>query len=184
MLGFEPESFDHILLDPPCSALGLRPRLSHLWSLDQLHRMADYQKALMHTAVALLKPGGTMVYSTCTINPGWNAWLSHHAGHAFVCIVFYLKPAVIGENEGNVRFALDRWGGGRMSHHGGSCRLALIPAEPLIGHPGLTGSSGGQQWLTEDEARLVQRFDPSDRTGDDTMGFFIAKFEKKDSLKL
>jgi len=73
-VGFEPESFDHVLLDPPCSALGLRPRLTHEWTLPSLMRMADYQKALLHVAVQLLKPGGTLVFSTCTINPGGIAW--------------------------------------------------------------------------------------------------------------
>lgn len=39
----QPESFDYVMLDPPCSALGLRPRLQHDWSLHQLRKMAAYQ---------------------------------------------------------------------------------------------------------------------------------------------
>ena len=89
-----------------------------------------------------------------------------------------------GENEVNVRYALDRWGG--RPGEGGGCRLALIPSDPLIGGPGLVGSTGAGsragQMLSEEEARFVQRFDPRDQIGDDTMGFFVAKFRKGDSL--
>ena len=65
------ESFDRVLLDAPCSALGLRPRLLHTSiSLKQLRATARYQRALLYNAVRLLKPGGYLVYCTCTINPG------------------------------------------------------------------------------------------------------------------
>lgn len=66
----QPGSFDYVLLDAPCSALGLRPRLLLDWTLPRLVKLAAYQRALWHSAVHLLKPGGTMVYCTCTINPG------------------------------------------------------------------------------------------------------------------
>lgn len=68
---FLPESFDRVLLDPPCSALGLRPRLacSSSSSLSELEKFVCYQKQFIHTAVGLLKPGGYLVYSTCTIDP-------------------------------------------------------------------------------------------------------------------
>ncbi len=41
-------------------------------------------------------------------------------------------------------------------------QLQLVPAEPRVGSPGLTGCDPhtGQRWLTEAEAALVQRFDP------------------------
>jgi hypothetical protein len=64
------ESFDAVLLDAPCSALGLRPRLLLDWKLPQLQALAAYQRALLHAAVHMLKPGGSLVYCTCTINPG------------------------------------------------------------------------------------------------------------------
>ena len=76
---FDEASFDRILLDPPCSALGLRPKLHVDVSLSQLEAFATYQKRLLRTAVALLKPGGVLTYSTCTINTMENEMMVRHA---------------------------------------------------------------------------------------------------------
>ncbi|TVU06738.1 hypothetical protein EJB05_49966 [Eragrostis curvula] len=127
--GFLPNSFDRVLLDAPCSALGLRPRLfAGEETLESLKNHATYQRRMFDQAVKLVRPGGVILYSTCTINPG--------------------------ENE------------------------AL---HPKVGGPGIVGSwersnkTYTEEWLTEQEAELVQRFDPSSSV--DTIGFFIAKFE-------
>jgi 16S rRNA C967 or C1407 C5-methylase (RsmB/RsmF family) len=63
------EYFDRILLDPSCSALGLRPRLLHTASAADLAGYAKLQRLLLRWAVKLLKPNGTLVFSTCTMNP-------------------------------------------------------------------------------------------------------------------
>jgi len=65
---FGPASFDYVLLDPPCSGLGLRPRLRpQTATLPAIVAFADYQRKLLATAAALLRPGGTLAYSTCTL---------------------------------------------------------------------------------------------------------------------
>jgi 16S rRNA C967 or C1407 C5-methylase (RsmB/RsmF family) len=62
--------FDAVLLDPPCSALGLRPRLSHTDMTEAKARsLSEYQRAMIKQAVLALKLGGSLVYSTCTITP-------------------------------------------------------------------------------------------------------------------
>ena len=58
-----------MLLDPPCTALGLRPRLLHGATRVELEKTATYQRGLIWTAVRLLRPGGVLSYSTCTVNP-------------------------------------------------------------------------------------------------------------------
>eukprot|EP00899_Mesostigma_viride_P008558 jgi/Mesvir1/17703/Mv18985-RA.4 len=64
-LGFPPNSFDRVLLDAPCTALGLRPRLViNDTSLKDLCMSGLYQRKLIEAAVRLLKPGGTLVFST------------------------------------------------------------------------------------------------------------------------
>lgn len=149
--GFLPDTFDRVLLDAPCSALGLRPRLFAMEeTMDSLKHHANYQRKMFDQAIQLVRPGGVIVYSTCTINPG--------------------------ENEALVRYALDKYK-----------FLSLASQNPRIGGPGLVGrcelfdGEYVEEWLTQDEAELVQRFDPSSSL--DTIGFFIAKFNvgKKDN---
>ncbi len=59
--------FDRILIDPPCTALGLRPKLSLTTSIDAINSTARYQKSIIHACSKLLKSGGELIYSTCTI---------------------------------------------------------------------------------------------------------------------
>lgn len=78
--GFAPNSFDRVLLDAPCSALGLRPRLfAGEETLKSLRSHKQYQKKMFDQAVQLVRPGGVIVYSTCTINPGENEALVRYA---------------------------------------------------------------------------------------------------------
>ncbi|XP_055383483.1 tRNA (cytosine(72)-C(5))-methyltransferase NSUN6 [Condylostylus longicornis] len=69
---FAPEAFDRILLDAPCSSLGNRPLLSSTISQNMLKSYSKMQKKLFENAVRLLKIGGTLVYSTCTIHQDEN----------------------------------------------------------------------------------------------------------------
>jgi len=59
-----PESFDRVLLDPPCSGLGQRPRIKDTVSVVALNSYSPYQRKLFRVAVQLLRVGGSMVYST------------------------------------------------------------------------------------------------------------------------
>ena len=67
-----PETFDRILLDAPCSMQGLRSTDSHpmrpITSREQV-TLARRQASLLAAAIAALKPGGQVVYSTCTLAP-------------------------------------------------------------------------------------------------------------------
>jgi 16S rRNA (cytosine967-C5)-methyltransferase len=63
-------SFDRILLDAPCSNSGvMRRRVDVRWRLrpEDFVRMPDEQLAILRATIPLLKPGGTLVYSTCSI---------------------------------------------------------------------------------------------------------------------
>ncbi|XP_059452670.1 rRNA (cytosine-C(5))-methyltransferase NOP2C [Corylus avellana] len=78
--GFSPNSFDRVLLDAPCSALGLRPRLfAGEETIQSLRSHAKYQRKMFDQAIQLARPGGVIVYSTCTINPGENEALVRYA---------------------------------------------------------------------------------------------------------
>lgn len=64
---FAANTFDRILLDAPCSALGNRPQLRNDMSPKMLDSYPVVQKKLFRAAVGLLKSGGVLVYSTCTV---------------------------------------------------------------------------------------------------------------------
>ncbi|WP_069808366.1 RsmB/NOP family class I SAM-dependent RNA methyltransferase [Vulcanisaeta thermophila] len=60
---------DRVLIDPPCSDMGVRPRLFDVKTMDLVNSMANYQRQFIKVAWKLLKPGGALVYSTCTLTP-------------------------------------------------------------------------------------------------------------------
>lgn len=62
--------FDRVLLDAPCSGLGtLRRRADARWRIgeDAVARLADLQRSLLAEAAELVRPGGTLIYSVCTL---------------------------------------------------------------------------------------------------------------------
>ncbi len=72
---------DCVLVDAPCSGLGvLRRRPEIRWRKDcaQLAELATLQKELLTKAAACVKPGGTLVYSTCTITPEENQFVMEY----------------------------------------------------------------------------------------------------------
>lgn len=66
-----PEAFDAILLDAPCSGEGVvrkDPDALKNWSVESNLEIAATQRELIESAFHALRPGGTLVYSTCTLN--------------------------------------------------------------------------------------------------------------------
>ncbi|WP_255572502.1 16S rRNA (cytosine(1407)-C(5))-methyltransferase RsmF, partial [Enterobacter sp. BIDMC 29] len=66
-----PEMFDAILLDAPCSGEGVvrkDPDALKNWSVESNLEIAATQRELIESAFHALRPGGTLVYSTCTLN--------------------------------------------------------------------------------------------------------------------
>ncbi|CAG9461872.1 unnamed protein product [Pedinophyceae sp. YPF-701] len=94
-----PELFDRVLLDAPCTGLGTLSRRADIrWqrSLEDLKELTQLQARLLDAAAPLVKPGGLLVYSTCTMEPEENgaqveAFLRRHAG------AFTLEPVPEGK---------------------------------------------------------------------------------------
>jgi 16S rRNA (cytosine967-C5)-methyltransferase len=64
--------FDAVLLDAPCSATGTirrHPDLPWLKTEKQLRELAGLQRRLLKRAATLVKPGGTLIYCTCSLEP-------------------------------------------------------------------------------------------------------------------
>jgi 16S rRNA (cytosine967-C5)-methyltransferase len=86
-----PESYDAVLLDAPCSNTGvMRHRIDVKWRLQDgdFARHAEQQLALLHAAARLVKDGGRLVYSTCSIDAAENegvikAFFASRAGGAW-----------------------------------------------------------------------------------------------------
>lgn len=67
---FEKEQFDRILVDAPCSGLGLmrrKPDIKYNKTPDDFQRLQSIQLDILESIVPLMKKGGLLVYSTCTI---------------------------------------------------------------------------------------------------------------------
>ena len=67
--------FDAVLVDPPCSGLGTlqgRPDLRWRANPEAIEELADLQLRILAAGAHALKPGGALVYSTCTISPREN----------------------------------------------------------------------------------------------------------------
>jgi 16S rRNA (cytosine967-C5)-methyltransferase len=68
--------FDRVLVDAPCSNSGvLRRRVDLRWRVkpEELERLRKEQLELLRRAAALVKPGGVVIYSTCSLEPEENA---------------------------------------------------------------------------------------------------------------
>ena len=64
--------FDKILLDAPCSGEGTirsTPRTLEMWNINTIKQLSNLQKSLISSAIEILKPNGTLIYSTCTHAP-------------------------------------------------------------------------------------------------------------------
>jgi 16S rRNA C967 or C1407 C5-methylase (RsmB/RsmF family) len=58
---------DRVLVDPPCTALGVRPKLFDTTTLARIHSTAAYQRMILDSAMTTVRPKGILVYSTCTL---------------------------------------------------------------------------------------------------------------------
>ena len=87
--------FDCVLVDAPCSGEGLfrkSPDAIQHWSRDHVRHCSGRQQRILSEAARLLRPGGILIYSTCTYNPDENirqiAWLHRTFGMTAIPLDF------------------------------------------------------------------------------------------------
>ncbi len=71
------ESADIVIADLPCSGLGVLKKKSDIkyrMSQSQIEQLVKLQREILKNAVTYLKPGGTFIYSTCTVTKEENEW--------------------------------------------------------------------------------------------------------------
>ncbi len=73
--GFQEQIFEKVLVDAPCSGTGTIRKsyaILRMWNPGMVKRLSYAQRKLILTGFDVLKPGGTLVYSTCTMEPEEN----------------------------------------------------------------------------------------------------------------
>lgn len=108
------EAFDVVLVDAPCSGLGIirkKPDTRYK-KLDDLFALPVIQASILENAARYVKPGGTLVYSTCTILPTENedvttAFLAEHPEFSKEAFVL---PQPVGETDGQLTLWPQRHG--------------------------------------------------------------------------
>jgi 16S rRNA (cytosine967-C5)-methyltransferase len=91
---FRPGAWDAVLLDAPCSATGTMARHPDArWRITEaaISRLARRQAALLEAAAPLVRPGGVLVYATCSLEPEENerqveAFLERHSEYERHCV--------------------------------------------------------------------------------------------------
>lgn len=81
------DQFDRVLVDAPCSGLGIirrKPEIKYKKSLSDVKALVEIQGSILNNAAKYVKKGGYLVYSTCTLNPLENekqveGFLSRHS---------------------------------------------------------------------------------------------------------
>jgi len=79
---FDGREYDRALVDVPCSCEGTirkNPDTLEEWTLSHVEGIAGVQKGILRRAVQVTRPGGTVVYSTCTFAPEENEAVLDHA---------------------------------------------------------------------------------------------------------
>ena len=103
--GFAPESpFDAVLVDAPCSntgVLGARPGARWRWGPASIRSLDQLQTTLLERAVTCVRPGGRLIWSTCSLSPGENEqrvarFLHEHSGWSLTAEAGHL-PASLGQ---------------------------------------------------------------------------------------
>lgn len=108
-------AYDLVLADVPCSGtgtLGRNPEIRHRLRLDDLPRQAERQKAILHAALRAARPGGRVIYSTCSLEPEENE---------------EVVAAVLHENKSGQQLSLD----GRLNELRDANVLTAFAAERL-----------------------------------------------------
>ncbi len=103
---FNDSNFDRVLVDAPCTGFGTltkKPDIKWKKDIGDLKKVTDIQYTLIERGASLLKPGGALVYSTCTIEPEENfeiikRFLENHKDYILDSAEKYVPKDVVDQN--------------------------------------------------------------------------------------
>jgi len=90
---------DRVLVDPPCSAIGVRPKVYDFTRSSEIRALAEYQKQFVKVASTIVKMDGVVVYSTCTLTIEENEEIARYAVEKCGLELERQEPYVFGSEE-------------------------------------------------------------------------------------
>jgi NOL1/NOP2/sun family putative RNA methylase len=135
-----PDYFDKVLLDAPCSGEGriyLRgPKPLRFWSIKKIKSFSILQKDLIESAFITLKTGGTLVYSTCTLEPEENEsvvtnLLNKHS-NAKLEDIELVNSKEFEKYKKYITFGIPHWSG-KDYHSNVRKSIRVIPSSQMMG---------------------------------------------------
>ena len=125
----EPEAFDRVLVDAPCTTEGRFrsdvPETTRYWSRRKIKEMRSTQRSLLFSAIQCLRPGGRLVYSTCTFAPEENEGVVAKALRTFGDRVEVLDAGLDAALSAHVQPGLASWNGRAFPDAVGRTRRVL-----------------------------------------------------------
>lgn len=109
-----PESFERILIDAPCSGLGVirgKPEVKYHKKEMDIKRLSEIQTDILKAIAPLLTVNGLLIYSTCTVDPAENEevvkqFLQDHPNYQIDEHFFESLPAVLQDSQGITKYGL------------------------------------------------------------------------------
>ncbi len=137
LVGYFPEFFDKIIVDAPCSGEGMFRKdveARGQWSEENVRLCAGRQQKILDYAAMMLRPGGKLVYSTCTFAPeedegGIAVFLNRHPEFQVSGAPEEKRP--LGLSGGRMDLACQGWaGGGGKGDGAGQCPETVLHQIP------------------------------------------------------
>jgi 16S rRNA (cytosine1407-C5)-methyltransferase len=134
-----PDHFDKVILDAPCSGegriylAGRKPL--RFWSIKMVNAMIKEQRNLIESAFKSLKTGGTLIYSTCTLEPDENEGVVTHLLNNYdnakiedIEFINKLEPLL----KDKITTGITKWSGNTY-HQEVSKSIRIIPSPEMMG---------------------------------------------------
>ncbi|NLZ24214.1 RsmB/NOP family class I SAM-dependent RNA methyltransferase [Candidatus Dojkabacteria bacterium] len=135
-----PDYFNKVLLDAPCSGEGritLRgSRPLRYWSIKKVKRLTTLQKELIESSFITLKTGGTLVYTTCTLEPEENEGVVTHLlnkhKNAKLQKIDIVESKEFGDYRKHITQGIKNWSGNTY-HKEITKSIRIIPSPEMMG---------------------------------------------------
>jgi NOL1/NOP2/sun family putative RNA methylase len=128
-----PERFDRVLVDAPCSSESRfkadQPETYSHWNEKKIKEVARKQKGLLYSGIQCLKPGGTLVYSTCSFAPEENEAIVDHALNRFEGLI---EIESVDMPITNIQQGIIQWNNNNFNEKVADC-VRVLPDEIMDG---------------------------------------------------